>query len=63
MPARDPSGPACSTRSGSGQTITVDPEHDLTFVQFATDSDLSLALSEAILERVAAPTDPAASLQ
>ena len=43
-------------------TITVDPEHDLTFVQFATDSDLSLALSEAILD-VPRSTDPAASLQ
>jgi CubicO group peptidase (beta-lactamase class C family) len=37
-----------------GQTITVDPEHDLTVVQFATDSDLSLALSEAILDAFAA---------
>lgn len=39
-----------------GQVITVDSEHDLTFVQLATDggSDLSLAVSEAILDAFAA---------
>jgi hypothetical protein len=39
-----------------GQVITVDPEHDLTFVQLATDgaSDISLAVSEAILDAFAA---------
>jgi CubicO group peptidase (beta-lactamase class C family) len=39
-----------------GQVITVDPAHDLTFVQLATDgaSDISLAVSEAILDAFAA---------
>jgi hypothetical protein len=39
-----------------GQVITVDPAHDLTFVQLATDggSDVSLAGSEAILDAFAA---------
>lgn len=39
-----------------GQVITVDPEHDLTFVTTATDgaSDVSLAISEAILDAFAA---------
>lgn len=32
-----------------GQVITVDPEHDLTFVTLATDSAASLPVSEAIL--------------
>ena len=32
-----------------GQVITVDPEHDLTFVTLATDSATSLPVSEAIL--------------
>jgi CubicO group peptidase (beta-lactamase class C family) len=39
-----------------GQVITVDPAHDLTFVQLATEggSDVSLAVSEAILDAFAA---------
>jgi CubicO group peptidase (beta-lactamase class C family) len=37
-----------------GQTIAVDPEHDLTFVTLATDSAISLPVSEAILNAFAA---------
>ena len=39
-----------------GQVITVDPEHDLTFVHLATDggSDLALPVAEAILDAFAA---------
>lgn len=37
-----------------GQTITVDPAHDLTFVTLATDSATSLPVSEAILNAFAA---------
>jgi CubicO group peptidase (beta-lactamase class C family) len=36
-----------------GQVITVDPEHDLTFVTLATDSRISLPVSEAILDAFA----------
>jgi len=37
-----------------GQTIAVDPQHDLTFVTLATDSAISLPVSEAILNAFAA---------
>jgi CubicO group peptidase (beta-lactamase class C family) len=37
-----------------GQVITVDPAHDLTFVTLATDSQISLPVSEAILDAFAA---------
>jgi len=37
----------------SGQVITVDPAHDLTFVTLATDSRTSLPVSEAILDAFA----------
>ena len=33
-----------------GQAIAVDPEHDLTFVTLATDGQVSLPVSEAILD-------------
>jgi CubicO group peptidase (beta-lactamase class C family) len=36
-----------------GQVIAVDPEHDLTFVQLATDGQVSLRVSEAILDAFA----------
>jgi CubicO group peptidase (beta-lactamase class C family) len=53
----DPERPGVMYAVGvDGQVITVDPEHDLTFVQLATDggSDISLAVSEAILDAFAA---------
>jgi len=37
----------------NGQTIAVDPAHDLTFVTLATDSTISLPVSEAILDAFA----------
>jgi CubicO group peptidase (beta-lactamase class C family) len=37
----------------NGQAIAVDPAHDLTFVTLATDSALSLPVSEAILDAFA----------
>ena len=49
----DPERPGVMYAVGvDGQVITVDPAHDLTFVQLATDggSDISLAVSEAILD-------------
>jgi CubicO group peptidase (beta-lactamase class C family) len=52
----DPERPGVMYAVGvDGQVITVDPEHDLTFVQLATDgaSDISLAVSEAILDAFA----------
>ena len=36
-----------------GQTISVDPEHNLTFVTLATDGSVSLPVSEAILDAFA----------
>lgn len=54
----DPERPGVMYAVGvDGQVITVDPAHDLTFVQLATDggSDVSLAISEAILDAFAAP--------
>jgi CubicO group peptidase (beta-lactamase class C family) len=53
----DPERPGVMYAVGvDGQVITVDPAHDLTFVQLATDggSDISLAISEAILDAFAA---------
>jgi CubicO group peptidase (beta-lactamase class C family) len=53
----DPERPGVMYAVGvDGQVITVDPAHDLTFVQLATDggSDISLAVSEAILDAFAA---------
>jgi CubicO group peptidase (beta-lactamase class C family) len=53
----DPERPGVMYAVGvDGQVITVDPEHDLNFVQLATDgaSDISLAVSEAILDAFAA---------
>jgi CubicO group peptidase (beta-lactamase class C family) len=53
----DPERPGVMYAVGvDGQVITVDPVHDLTFVQLATDdaSDISLAVSEAILDAFAA---------
>jgi CubicO group peptidase (beta-lactamase class C family) len=52
----DPERPGVMYAVGvDGQVITVDPAHDLTFVQLATDggSDISLAVSEAILDAFA----------
>lgn len=53
----DPERPGVMYAVGvDGQVITVDPAHDLTVVQLATDgaSDISLAVSEAILDAFAA---------
>ncbi|HEY6416666.1 MAG TPA: hypothetical protein VIX41_10525 [Acidimicrobiales bacterium] len=53
----DPERPGVMYAVGvDGQVITVDPAHDLIFVQLATDgaSDISLAVSEAILDAFAA---------
>jgi CubicO group peptidase (beta-lactamase class C family) len=53
----DPERPGVMYAVGvDGQVITVDPAHDLTFVQLATDggSDISLAVSEAILDAFSA---------
>jgi CubicO group peptidase (beta-lactamase class C family) len=54
----DPERPGVMYAVGvDGQVITVDPALDLTFVQLATDggSDISLAVSEAILDAFTAP--------
>jgi CubicO group peptidase (beta-lactamase class C family) len=56
----DPERPGVMYAVGvDGQVITVDPAHDLTFVQLATDggSDISLAVSEAILDAFGAAGD------
>ena len=37
-----------------GQVITVDPEQDLTFVHLATEGQVALPVSEAILDAFAA---------
>jgi hypothetical protein len=37
----------------NGQTIAVDPAHDLTFVTLATGSAISLPVAEAILDAFA----------
>jgi CubicO group peptidase (beta-lactamase class C family) len=53
----DPERPGVMYAVGvDGQVVTVDPAHDLTFVQLATDggSGISLAISEAILDAFAA---------
>jgi CubicO group peptidase (beta-lactamase class C family) len=56
----DPERPGVMYAVGvDGQVITVDTAHDLTFVQLATDggSDISLAVSEAILDAFGAAGD------
>lgn len=51
----DPERPGVFYAVGvDGQVITVDPEHDLTFVTLATDGPVSLPVSEAILDAFSA---------